>query len=383
VSQAGDGSTEPSQCPQEADGNRANLNRKELTSSSPLAIGHDSTDERSAEPAQKFIAVTIKVDQKAAIMRGEVLPTTVVVEIDPASLTVDERGILASYHPEFYISSSFEDPTLAGLTAFIVEKARAATKRKEEIAEMVASYEAAVEGYLETEPPWGAVPVDRNGRYSSLGSNLFAMDGWQYWEMGQPRNPNMGIEGTREDHDRVSNLSEKAWAHFNRFKAENEVAATDRKLEIDAFFTAQDNASAEALREASEAEAAELQAQNNWRLTHGKYLREFGRYNPSRCGSPWGAKVSLDALGKLEYNFRAAIYDGDASGGTIEVPCMPGEIVAVGQRDNRKPSCTQHYIFLMERDGEMSLLTPGRARKHLLAAAEAAKQTAGEACASA
>jgi hypothetical protein len=66
----------------------------------------------------------------------------------------------------------------------------------------------------------------------------------------------------------------------------------------------------------------------------------------------------------LHYDFRAADYGAGSAGGTVEIPCVPGEIIAVGQKDKRgNPSYS--CIMRMEADREMEVLTRLEAKKAL------------------
>lgn len=63
---------------------------------------------------------------------------------------------------------------------------------------------------------------------------------------------------------------------------------------------------------------------------------EFKRdgYNSRRYGKPWGARVTFDDRAKAQYDFIGS-YVGDDGGGIVVISCNDGDIVAVGQRDNR------------------------------------------------
>ena len=320
------------------------------------------------------IQITIDVNVEAALIRGEVLPPKVQVGINPAELTVEERRILVKYHPSYSIPHRFEFPTAAAVKAFFAAKVLEDEKLQKEISEKIEDYRAQVEILISTNPPEGEILVGRNGERGQYGHNFFRMRGWNVAEMSKIVPPSLGYnQATQAQLAQVRELSEKVKAHRARFEAENAATAQERMHEIEAFYAAQDNAAEEAKRKVAEKAEQEMIAEQAWRLTNKKYRSEFGSYNDRRCGTPWGARVSLNVFGKLDYDFRAAIYDGDTRGGTVEVPCLPGDIVAVGQRDNRNPKHTEHNILLMREDGSIEELTPGRARKHFMSTMKTAQ----------
>lgn len=118
--------------------------------------------------------------------------------------------------------------------------------------------------------------------------------------------------------------------------------------------------------QAAQAEKAEKAARFAARLETGIYEHAVGAYNERRYSSPWIAAVSLGPDGKLTYDFKA----GDCTAkwgkpGIVTIACKPGEVIAWGQKDLRKPAASEHHILLMRPDGGMDEIDRTQALKHL------------------
>lgn len=104
-------------------------------------------------------------------------------------------------------------------------------------------------------------------------------------------------------------------------------------------------------------QAAAVEARKATRRATGYWIRETCGYSERSYGMPWVARVTgVDSRGKLIYEF------GEWSGrpgdsGLLRVYCVPGEIIAWGQKDIRKPSRSDHHILVMEQDGGMREIT--------------------------
>jgi seryl-tRNA synthetase len=66
---------------------------------------------------------------------------------------------------------------------------------------------------------------------------------------------------------------------------------------------------------------------------------EIERGNARDWGTPWGAVVTA-ARGKDQYDFDAADYD--LSNEVLTIRCQPGDVIAWGQKNYRKPKQTIH-----------------------------------------
>ncbi|MDR2054482.1 MAG: hypothetical protein LBQ10_01220 [Desulfovibrio sp.] len=90
---------------------------------------------------------------------------------------------------------------------------------------------------------------------------------------------------------------------------------------------------------------------------------EIGAYNHRRYSKPWGAIVTFDGP-KPQYNFDAAAYLGDDTGGRVIVQCRVGDIVARGQRDNRNPKYTENNWCIVEDGGKTRTVDKAEAYDH-------------------
>ncbi len=80
----------------------------------------------------------------------------------------------------------------------------------------------------------------------------------------------------------------------------------------------------------------------------------YDAYNQRRYGKPWGARITLDENQQPQYDFTPAYYAGNDMGGIMRIVCMPGDIIATGQKDYRKinKSFKQWYIVRSEEQSD-------------------------------
>lgn len=98
--------------------------------------------------------------------------------------------------------------------------------------------------------------------------------------------------------------------------------------------------------------------------------RKFSSYNSRRYGKPWGAIVRYQGSRPI-YDFVDHAYIGTDAGGEVFIEAKIGDIVAIGQRDNRGSSSVQEWRIILD-DGSSILTTAvdafhhWRARLHLV-----------------
>jgi hypothetical protein len=86
-------------------------------------------------------------------------------------------------------------------------------------------------------------------------------------------------------------------------------------------------------------------------------------YNSRRYSKPWGARIEFNET-KPKYNFSFGQYLGDDTGGRIIISCNPGDIVAHGQKDNRKPKDSINRLYIVNADGSKMLTDQAGAYDH-------------------
>ena len=105
--------------------------------------------------------------------------------------------------------------------------------------------------------------------------------------------------------------------------------------------------------EAKHAEHAEKNAaEYRARLESGYWERETGTYNERRYCAPWCAVVDFRGGAKPNYTFGESTGKWGAAG-LMRVRCTPGTIIAWGQKDLRRPANSEHNILIMSDDGSM------------------------------
>jgi len=99
-----------------------------------------------------------------------------------------------------------------------------------------------------------------------------------------------------------------------------------------------------------------------------KIISETGSYNHRRYGKPWIAKVDFSESTKGEFVFGDWTGDHYNGGeGVLTIDANPGDIVAIGQKDFRKPSNSAAEFSVVGVDGGMEDIgDKGNAYKYFL-----------------
>jgi hypothetical protein len=89
---------------------------------------------------------------------------------------------------------------------------------------------------------------------------------------------------------------------------------------------------------------------------------ETTQYNEKRYGKPWIALVDFSTGTKGEFNFGE--WAGQAGyAGTLYLDVTEGDIVARGQKDNRKPANSAPDFYIVKHDGELEDISKADAYK--------------------
>lgn len=308
------------------------------------------------------LSISININQKAALLKGLVLGPTATVEVGPDTVPADvwldlvgalnmhtTPPALTGYGPggrQYTFSEATEQAVIDGIR----DAAKAVLDAD---AKALAENEARIAA-------WEADPISKTNKIDFCGRDRDGVDLKVEHEEWSVRYLSSGF-GT------PAKLIPSDWEARVKFvvdritpeiEAHNAIAKS-RIAELKAIGDA-----AQAERDAAENErkAAELAARKAKRLEAGVWEKETGTYNDKRYGAPWCAKVTFPNGPKPVYEW------GESSGkwgkaGVMVVPCKPGEIIAWGQKDRRKPDDSEHKILHMQPDGGMVEVTVAEAYK--------------------
>ena len=85
-------------------------------------------------------------------------------------------------------------------------------------------------------------------------------------------------------------------------------------------------------------------------------------YNEKRYGKPWIAIVTFESASKTNFDFGEWAGQEGYSG-MLELECENGEIVAKGQKDNRKPKNSALEFYILN-NGELESISKVDAYRH-------------------
>jgi hypothetical protein len=299
------------------------------------------------------------IDRKAALLAGYEVGANPGAEIDFATLSREDRQTVVdqldfsnySGEPKATFRHSIDAPTLEAL---ITAAKAAADKTSTERAELIAKLKIAIAAYETAEPEaceHGAYNgTDYVGTYAGFRAPYI-----DYPYVAPAKDEELSQLDSRLSMARES-LSARAVAAS---KSALEAALPDLIAK-----TAQEKAERQEKAAQEEAEKeARIVARGASRLASGYWEKETSAYNERRFGKPWCAKVTGVTKGKLVYDWADwSGHTGD--NGLLRVACKPGDVIAWGQKDFRKPHASDHTIAIMLDDGRMDTLTVVEAVKH-------------------
>lgn len=344
----------------------------------------------------------LNVDQAASLIAGINAPhSTITVEVNPSDIPQDVRELVM---PHYRIATGSvvydgdQDPIKRGDVGFptvtnpeikvlanatpqdavaaLATFARDILTRHEQLAavkakrytKFLALVEAA-EAVLTVEP----TPVQMRAKYRDGrwivgaradapiyegGENLYQFTGWTREMASLPSD----LHNSGETELKVR--YEKAWTHNN--ETLTGLDAMSLALEIprlDALREANEKAATEKAAADKAAANAEARALYASRLESGEWTKEMSSYNERRYGAWWVAAVTFD-VAKAVYDFRAGTSTAThGNAGDLTIPCVPGDVIAYGQKDMRKPANNENNILFMHENGRMESCTATEARK--------------------
>ena len=270
-----------------------------------------------------------KCDKQEQIRHGIDPRDEIEVEVDLTALTPPQRAKLADG-----FSGLLVEGTCAEVAAELQRAVDEDEKKRTAIAGELADLRARIAA---------SRVVPGNGASEAFGGSRCVVR-WPTWEVEGPYiSPYSDL---REEAEKViAPLRAEAERLTAEAKAEAMAAA---KPEIDAAIKAQ--AEAEAAENAEK--AARFAATLARRAEIGAVEIEISRGDRD-WGTPWGAKVSC-GHGKDDYDFTAATYDLGTE--TLTICCAPGDVIAWGQKNFRKPKRTMHERHRVKADWRLETL---------------------------
>lgn len=308
------------------------------------------------------LSISINIDQNAALLKGIVLGPTALVEVGPDTVPADvwpalvgalnmaaNPPALTGYGPGgqgYKFSEATEAAIIAGIRDAYSASASAAAKALADNEARLAAWEANPINKRNTVTNCG---TDRDGKQLVLEHEVWSV-AYLSAGYGTPASliPSDWEARVKAGTDRIT----------------PEIAAHNAIAEAKITELREIGNAAQAERDAAEKErkATELAARKAKRLETGLWEKETDAYNDKRYGAPWCAKVTFPTGPKPVYTF------GESSGkwgkaGVMVLACKPGEIIAWGQKDHRRPADSEHNILHMQPDGGMVNVTVAEAYK--------------------
>lgn len=312
------------------------------------------------------LKITVKIDQKAALLAGRILGATAEVEVSPESIGDQWPALVAALDMSTTPPAAkltVDDPTPEAVRAVLVaqanQQAADAAKAKSDLAARIAAAEsevAAMESAAEAQMTPATLQPSAFGRDDLYGYTFpgFARELPRLSFGVSAGGYRFGVSDLGEDAylalmARVTPILERSAA---------EVSDANRKAlalalpELERQKAEKDAADAEKKAADLVARKAANKIKFAARLESGYWEKETGSYNEKRHGAWWCATVDFSGGAKGVYNF------GESTGswgkdGILRVRCAPGDFIAYGQKDLRRPDKSDHYILRMRADGSM------------------------------
>lgn len=294
------------------------------------------------------------IDRKAALLAGHEIGPHPFIEAAPADFGEAWPQVVAALNlnndGSGVLNASLPVPTIEAVAAAAKARAERAADR---LTDLMADIRSATEALLNAEP----VQIERHF-WDDQARKLGPYAGYTVPSINVPslydtRNEAAGgWAGIIETPEYKAMCAAKE-ALGDRAKAAD-IAARDAAMP--ALIAAAEEKSRRQQQEAADAAAAKeiaIADRAAKRLETGYWESETGAYNDRRYGKPWCARVThVDSRGKLVYEWGE--WSGRyGSNGLLRVACKPGEIIAYGQKDNRKPNRSDNTLLRMRDDGRM------------------------------
>lgn len=301
------------------------------------------------------ILTTVSVDQKAALLAGRVLDSSGQVDLAPEDL--------GGFWPSFVSRVTFDGPkasarfiTVDDLTPQAVlvwfeKEAAALQEARATLGSQIETMRVNLElvRVAAKAPPVSVERYAPDTKYAGLTYPKLERD-LPYWA---PQ-PAYGWEtqATPDQKALVALLKSQydtiVSTHTEELRELNERAYQEALPDLEKRL--QEKIAAEQAAENVKKEAQALKFAE--RLETGYWEKETSSYNDRRYSAPWCAKITFPEGAKPSYAFGESTASRGSSG-LLRIACKPGEIIAWGQKDLRRPDKSDHYLLLMRPNGSM------------------------------
>lgn len=305
------------------------------------------------------LKITVSCERKAALLNGLVLGETCEVEVSPESIGAEWPALVKYLDMSKETPRSFEimvdAPTAESVKGWLEAKTAKrvadAQAKIEKYNGIIATMEAGAETYerMLGEPLKPLRIVTTNAQQSAHGLAAATYDGFVF---DLPYVDTTWSWPTEEMRERAEAICERMdvarKSRIAQVEAANEIAFA-------AALPALLQAKADSEAKAAAAEVAKKEANKlkfAARLESGTWTKETSSYNEKRYGAWWVASIDFSSGSKGDYTF------GDSSGkwgsaGELSIACAPGDFIAYGQKDLRRPDKSDHFVLQMRADGSM------------------------------
>jgi hypothetical protein len=312
---------------------------------------------RKESKSVKTLNVRVFIDQKAALLRGKILGDSSEIELGADTLVGLNENIRTALVGALEMKTG-EIPTLSGLVEGMRVRLSDNTPEAliEEVTRIVSESAAFRKKREDRVLAKLAEPLEAD--IVRIPSKNYGYE-WERWDIDNELTSSFSSLRSGLSHEQNNRLNERANAVWEVIKKHNDDHASAISEAKDKAAEAEAEAEAKAKAEAE----AEAIREGERRLKEGIWRMGTGGYNHHRYGAYWCAKITFPSGPKPEYKW------GESTGkwgeaGMLEVPCSPGEIIAYGQKDNRRPDKSKRVFLLMGKDGTMTEIDKNEAYEH-------------------
>lgn len=305
------------------------------------------------------IKISVSVDRKAALLAGRVMAETCEIEVSPESIgenwpVLVEHLDMSSTVPVLQDWMKVSDATATEVKLLVDASA---DRRAKEVREITLRRSDYLDALAQLTVRVAQYPEQRVCHVSKWDNG--EPSGWEFGDSGFAFNGvgrELNIEFPDSWEDAFRDLrSQRAAIEKNSrldIDARNRAAMSEAAPRLIAQKAQADAESAAAVARAEAEKKAAAAVKYASRLEYGYWERETGSYNVRKYSAPWCATVSFEAGPKPVYSWGESTGKW-GSAGLLRVECAPGDFIAWGQKDLRRPGNSDHNIMRMREDGSM------------------------------